>query len=258
MLSSVSTRLRQAVARYLLSAFRGTERLDKDAILSTLSDVMGKRLLDCGSGDESFTLELGAEISAESIYGIEKDSERAETAMARGIKVLSADLNSRLPYSEGVFDVVHLNQVIEHLVDTDAFIKEPRRVLKPGGIAILSTNSLSSWHNVLSLALRMQPPPMHVSSEVITGNPLDPLEGSHHPSPGDSHLRLFAIGAFGRGANITTCASLTTAPLATTHYPLSSPSGRPKSTLKHSPNVPPCRAGPLTRRRLVGPALCRR
>jgi SAM-dependent methyltransferase len=85
---------------------------------------------------------------------------------------------------------VHANQVIEHVRRSDAFLREVRRVLKPGGLALISTNNFSSWHNVGALALGFQPMPAHVSDERIVGNPLDPLRGHEHED-GRAHLRLF-------------------------------------------------------------------
>ena len=64
-------------------------------------------------------------------------------------------------------------------------------MLAPDGLACISTNNLSSWHNVLSLTLGLQPMPMHVSDETILGNPLNPLDGRPHTDIGRTHLRLF-------------------------------------------------------------------
>ena len=112
-----------------------------------------------------------------------------------GVKVEEADLNRPLPYDTGYFDLVHSNQVIEHLYDTDTYLSEIRRILKPGGLAVLSTNNLSSWHNIVSLLFGWQPPPMHPSGLRILGNPFDPFHGEAHPTKGDGHLRLFTIRA---------------------------------------------------------------
>ncbi|MGH8872028.1 MAG: class I SAM-dependent methyltransferase [Acidimicrobiia bacterium] len=193
MLRSIASRARQALSRYLVAVFRATERLNRDAILETLSGEKVHSLLDCGCGDGGFTLELARQVGAERVFGVEWDSSRAEAAREKGIAAVRADLNGPLPFDDQVFDVVHSNQVLEHLYSTDTFLRESRRVLKPGGIVILSTNNLSSWHNVVSLILGMQPPPMHVSGEVIAGNTLDPLRGTRHPTVGDSHLRLFSF-----------------------------------------------------------------
>jgi SAM-dependent methyltransferase len=184
---------RELLGRYLLGVFRATERLNRDAILESLAGVSGNSLLDCGCGDGQFTVELAATVGAESIYGIEWDLERLRDADSNRVAAIRADLNEAWPFEDDSFDVVHSNQVIEHLHSTDKFLRETRRVLKPGGVAVLSTNNMASWHNVASLVMGLQPPPMHVSSEIIAGNPLDPLSGSRHPTAGDSHLRLFSF-----------------------------------------------------------------
>ena len=77
-------------------------------------------------------------------------------------------------------------KVIEHLRRTDTLLSELRRVLEPGGLACISTNNLSSWHNVVSLTVGYQPMPMHVSDELIVGNPLNPERGVPH-EPGRVH-----------------------------------------------------------------------
>src|SRR5262249_171673 len=119
--------------------------------------------------------------------------EFAAVARARGIDVVGGDLNEPLPYASESFDVVHSNQVIEHVVKTDVFAREIRRVLKPSGYALVSTNNLASWHNVFSLLLGSQPTPCHVSDEYVVGNRLDPRRGERHPERGATHLRIFAF-----------------------------------------------------------------
>jgi SAM-dependent methyltransferase len=176
---------------YLFRVFRATERLNREEILALLDERPGGALLDCGCGDGGFTREL-ADRGRMRPHGIEAVPGRARAATARGVRVAVADLNARFPWATGSFDLVHANQVIEHLRSTDHFLREVRRVLRPDGVALLSTNNLASWHNVVSLALGFQPPPAHVSSEVLVGNPLDPLCGQRIDHPEDSHLRLFS------------------------------------------------------------------
>jgi methionine biosynthesis protein MetW len=187
--------VREAIQSFLLAVYRGTERLNKDEILRSLSAISANNILDCGCGDGSFTLELAQTVGASDVYGIEVDPPRVAAARSRGVHVELSDLNDAFPFEDGTFDIVHANQVIEHVVSSDHFLREIRRVLMPGGVAVVSTNNLSSWHNIASLVMGFQPPPAHPSSEVILGNPLDPLRGSPHPTPGDSHLRLFSFGA---------------------------------------------------------------
>jgi SAM-dependent methyltransferase len=134
-------------------------------------------------------------VRASEAHGVEFVDSLASEARARGVQVISNDLNEPLPYDSGRFDVVHSNQVIEHLVRTDTFVREIRRVLKPTGYALISTNNLASWHNVFSLVFGMQPTPCHVSDEVVIGNRLDPQRGEKHPEKGFTHLRIFSFGA---------------------------------------------------------------
>ena len=61
-----------------------------------------------------------------------------------------ADLESRFPYPEEFFDIVHAGEAIEHLYDTDSFVQECRRVLKKGGKLIITTpNTLSLPRRIL-------------------------------------------------------------------------------------------------------------
>jgi SAM-dependent methyltransferase len=180
---------------YLYRVFRATEEDNRRAILAALEPRAGARLLDLGTSDGEFTMRVAERLGAASVSGIELIEQHAVVARGRGIDVRRADLDEGLPFEDGAFDMVHANQVIEHVRRTDTFLRETRRVLAPDGLACISTNNLSSWHNVFSLALGLQPMPMHVSDETILGNPLNPLDGRPHADLGRSHLRLFTARA---------------------------------------------------------------
>ncbi len=155
------------------------------------SGARGGSLLDLGTSTGEFTLRVAERVGAGRTAGVELVGEHAANARALGIDVVEADLDQGLPFEDGAFETVHSNQVIEHVRDTDLFLREIHRVLTPGGLACISTNNLSSWHNVLSLAVGWQPPPIHVSDEVIVGNPLNPQQDRPHEDAGRPHLRLF-------------------------------------------------------------------
>jgi SAM-dependent methyltransferase len=180
---------------YLERTFRATEEENRRAILRMLPAGLGGALLDLGTHAGAFAERVAARVGAERTVGVEFLEEHAEAARARGIDVVSADLDEGLPFADGEFRLVHANQVIEHVRRTDVFLGEIHRVLSPGGLACISTNNLASWHNVVSLALGFQPAPMHVSDEVIVGNPLDPYHGQPHEDLGQTHLRLFTARA---------------------------------------------------------------
>jgi SAM-dependent methyltransferase len=147
-------------------------------------------LVDLGCGDGSFTAEFAARARPARTVGIETEPTLAARAEQRGIEVEASDLGGPLPFADQTVDAIVSNQVIEHLSDTDVFLREIRRVLKPQGYAVLSTNNLASWHNVASLVAGWQPMPNHVSDEVIVGNPLN-VDDQNDGSPYPMHRRIF-------------------------------------------------------------------
>jgi methionine biosynthesis protein MetW len=167
-----------------------THEANNRAILAALRPQPGATLVDLGCGDGAFTERVARRVGPATAIGVELDPADAAKARARGIEVIEADVTQPLPFDDASVDVVHSNQVIEHLADTDQFLREIRRVLRPGGYAVVSTNNLASWHNVVSLALGWQPPVCHVSDEIVAGNPFDFMEGDLG-SRVHMHLRLF-------------------------------------------------------------------
>jgi len=77
------------------------------------------------------------------------------------------DLSDGIPIEEESFDIILASHVLEHLVTIDLFVKEIFRVLKPGGYAVISTDNLASWHNILYLLLGKQPETLPVSDELF-------------------------------------------------------------------------------------------
>jgi SAM-dependent methyltransferase len=179
---------------YLDRVFSMTEEDNRRAILDALPAGRGGALLDIGCNSGDLTTRVARRLGATRIVGIELLEKYAQAARKRGIEAVVGDIERGLPFGDEEFDVVHSNQVIEHVRRTDRFLCEIRRVLAPGGLACVSTNNLASWHNIVSLGLGYQPTPMHVSDEVVVGNPLDPWRGRPHEK-GRTHLRLFTARA---------------------------------------------------------------
>ena len=119
-----------------------------------------------------------------------------ELARSRGLEVRQADLSQPWPLEDESVDALHSNQVIEHMARTDHFMREVRRVLRPDGYAVLSTNNLSSWHNIVSLVLGWQPLPCHVSDESgARGNPATLGDEGSYGQETQGHLRVFTSRA---------------------------------------------------------------
>lgn len=183
------------IVGYLTRVFRSTEEENRRQILRMLPRNLDGDLLDIGTHDGQFTLRVAQHTGVARPFGVEFLPEHVHRARARGIEVTHADAEQGLPFPDARFALVHANQVIEHMRRTDRFLSELRRVLAPGGCACISTNNLASWHNIVSLALGFQPAPMHVSDDLILGNPLNPEEGLAHEDAGRIHVRVFTTRA---------------------------------------------------------------
>lgn len=100
----------------------------------------GKDVLDiaCGEGYGSAML-AGV---AESVVGVDIDEATIERARASyaasGVEFEPGDCVS-IPYQKDSFDVVVSFETIEHIEDQTRFLREVRRVLRPGGLFICST-----------------------------------------------------------------------------------------------------------------------
>lgn len=91
------------------------------------------------------------------VYGIEISKEAAEIAIKRGLKVKIQNIESRFDFENNFFDVVVAGEIIEHILDTDFFIDEIKRVLKPGGFLVLSTPNVASLGRRILLLLGKNP-----------------------------------------------------------------------------------------------------
>jgi SAM-dependent methyltransferase len=154
----------------------------------------GASMVDLGCDDGYLTARLAARVGADRVQGVEIVEERARLAEERGVDVERADLNAQLPFADRTFDVVCSNQVIEHLRDTDLFVSEVFRILRPGGYAVISTENLASWHNIASLLFGWQPFSLtnvsHRSGSI--GNPLALHRGEAFEWKSWEHVRVFA------------------------------------------------------------------
>jgi SAM-dependent methyltransferase len=184
-------------SQYLDDLWNEAERLSRETIKEMLSGEGVEVLLDCGCDDGSFTEEVTRAIGSTKTIGIEIEADRAALARERGIDVRTADLNEGFPVSNEEVDGVVLNQVIEHLNDTDNLMSEIWRILKPGGVAVIATENLSSWHNIFALVMGWQPFSLtNLSSRMSgIGNPLVLHRGRRGVPLPLQHQRLFTARA---------------------------------------------------------------
>jgi 2-polyprenyl-3-methyl-5-hydroxy-6-metoxy-1,4-benzoquinol methylase len=120
----------------------------------------GGRLFEvgCGNGEMLETLrEAGWQTE-----GIDFDPAAVRVASERGLDVKLGTTESHR-YASDMFDAVTSSHTIEHLHDPARFLRECRRILKPGGrLAIVTPNVQSLCHRFFKQSWHGLDPPRHL------------------------------------------------------------------------------------------------
>lgn len=98
-----------------------------------------KKVLDVGAGTGGLSLFLK---KYGRIYAIEKNPLAISLAKKRGLNVKKVDADS-LPFKKNVFDLVTIFDVLYHqdVDDEKKVVKETYRVLKPGGLLLITDSA---------------------------------------------------------------------------------------------------------------------
>lgn len=126
----------------------------------------GMSLLDVGCGPATITIDLARRLAPGRVVGIEPVEEpltiASAAAEAAGVGNVSFELGDvyDLGFADDTFDVVHAHQVLQHLTDPVAALREMRRVSRPGGLVAVRdadygamtwfppSDGLSRWQQV--------------------------------------------------------------------------------------------------------------
>jgi ubiquinone/menaquinone biosynthesis C-methylase UbiE len=96
------------------------------------------RFLDCGCGAGDYVFQLVEQLGLDA-YGIEFDADKVEHARRHpqhGHRISAGDLQA-LALDSDEWDYAMLNEVLEHVPDDGAALREVHRILKPGGMLFL-------------------------------------------------------------------------------------------------------------------------
>jgi len=131
------------------------------------------KILDVGCGDGVVTDRILNRVKKKyTVYGIDllpKNKVNKKIIYTKGFFD-----NKSLPYKDDTFDIVYANQVIEHIIHKDRFVRECRRVLKKGGYCMFATENIASIDNILSVMLGQEPISQHTSQDYCITSILSP------------------------------------------------------------------------------------
>lgn len=120
------------------------------ALLARGLTAEGPRVLDCGCGEGHITGAIQRAFPGAEVSGLDCSSSAIARAVGRhpAIDFIVADAYHP-PYARDYFDAVVCNNLWEHVPDPLRLLGAVARVLKPGGIVVLSTPSRYRLQNLL-------------------------------------------------------------------------------------------------------------
>ncbi len=142
----------------------------------------GIDLLDVGCGPGTITVDLAQRCAPGRVVGLDASADVIAAAQAAADEAGAANLEVRvgdiyaLDLPDHAFDVVHAHQVMQHLGDPVAALREMRRVCRPGGVVAArdSIYRAFSWFPTDPLLTRW----LEVYCAVAEANGGDPDGGS--------------------------------------------------------------------------------
>jgi ubiquinone/menaquinone biosynthesis C-methylase UbiE len=129
-----------------------TEKIHRATISQVLKHVSDKDKelfhLDIGSGNGDLVRNLKKYLKTKAVCCDYTDA--LMTLPDQPVDIVDLNKKKELPYQDETFNIVTATEVIEHLEDFRAVLREIYRVLKPGGVCVMSTP------NILSLNSRLR------------------------------------------------------------------------------------------------------
>jgi SAM-dependent methyltransferase len=104
--------------------------------------LTGREVLDLGSGLGQYSQAL-LQGGAASVTGLEYQASKTDWSSARfaspRLRFVTGSAEA-MPFATGSFDTVFSQTVFEHITGVESALREIRRVLRPGGFALISYN----------------------------------------------------------------------------------------------------------------------
>ena len=113
-----------------------------------------RHLIDIGCGEGLFGQAVKARFPNCETWGVEVVVPAAEKAAARNDRVIRTSFESAEELPTAYFDVVTMNDVLEHMPWPEPALATARRILRPDGKLVLSLPNVQFLLNVLDLVKR--------------------------------------------------------------------------------------------------------
>ena len=114
-------------------------KISCENIYNYLKDKEYKKLLDIGCGT-GYLIDMLTKNHEAEFTGLDLSPEMIKQANNKNIKNAKflEGRSDEIPFDNNTFDIITCSQSFHHYPDTDKSMQEARRILKPGGLYILS------------------------------------------------------------------------------------------------------------------------
>ena len=119
----------------------------------------GGKCLDCGadSGGMYELINKSFSFDKELYNGIEWHADLARQGQNRGLNIIQADLNKKIPFNSDFFNCVYGLSLLEHLLNPCQYLKECHRVLKKGATLVILTPNISTFFTAALILMGKMP-----------------------------------------------------------------------------------------------------
>lgn len=116
------------------------EEVTKILTVSVSKSSRRLKVLDIGTGDAVYESMISADLQKKcQFYGVDISKSQIKRAKKYLYEGKVVDLNyQKLPYPKNYFDMVIMSEILEHLFFPDKLLKDADRVLKTGGLMLLT------------------------------------------------------------------------------------------------------------------------
>ncbi|MGL5405769.1 MAG: class I SAM-dependent methyltransferase [Propionibacteriaceae bacterium] len=128
-----------------------------DVVIDMIVDLAPGHFLDVGTGMGGVPVEVQTRLPQCVVEAVDQSGAMVEATRAKGVSVQVAPIE-HLPFGDGVFDVISATWMLYHVEDLDVALAEVRRVLRPGGTFVATTNGVGHIKGLFDLAGVAQPP----------------------------------------------------------------------------------------------------
>ncbi len=126
--------------------------------------------IGCATGKDLLNVKNRLTDKNVDLHGIDYDVDYLAKASASGITTYKLDIeHEKIPVDDKYFDIIIMNQVLEHVKEIFWIFSELSRILKPMGLLIIGVPNLAYLGNRFLLMIGKQPVSIHVLGPHVRG-----------------------------------------------------------------------------------------